>query len=509
MKKIATENLCVLQITASRMDQTQQKCPSKAGKRFNLTFSSSDTMEDVSGRFRQVNVVTEAASLLPSLASTFSLEHSQQLYTGVTTNNLTDGTVMAMSLQDGLQCEDYEDEFDNPDYVDTVKSTDSAGSFLRRSVSVPARPNPYEEGHRHMKDIFGGEQKLGESEEDKKWRLTMEDLLENQEYVDSLESQSSRKVLLAKAAMAFASGAKTQTTVPPVRHNYMHALLVLSSGFMLVFLAYMALRNLQSSLYSRGGLGLYVLTCVYISLLVGCMFAPTIVMLLRPKQTMVICMTGLLVFIMTNFYPTIYLLLPAACMVGFCLACLWTAQSTYMTSIAMSYAAQTGKSIQQVLTKFNGIFFMMFQTAQIIGGALSSAILMMSVGDTDANTDSHGYSIPNDSVAVVNLTHNDFMHCGASYSYAVASSDPVDIDRSIVYVMLSIFATFAMAGIIVILFFLDGLEGIMKKSHASVGGRLLATFRFLVDLRVVCLMGLMCYSFMQMSFMLGEFTKVC
>ena len=462
-------------------------------------------MEDYSGSFRQVNVVTEAASLLPSLASTFSLERSQQLYTGVnTTNNLSDGTVMAMSLQEGLQCEDYDDEFDNPDYVDTVKSTDSAGSFLRRSLSVPARPNPYE-GHRHMKDIFGGEQKLGESEEDKKWRLTMEDLLERQEYVNSLESQSSRKILLAKAAMMFASGGKTQGAA---RHNYMHALIVLSSGFMLVFLAYMALRNLQSSLYSRGGLGLYVLTCVYISLLVGCMFAPTVVMLLRPKQTMVICMTGLLVFIMTNFYPTIYLLLPAACMVGFCLACLWTAQSTYMTSIAMSYSAQTGKSIQQVLTKFNGIFFMMFQTAQIIGGALSSAILMMSVGDTDANPDSHGYNTPNDSVSVVNLSHVGFMHCGASYSYAVASADPVDIDRSIVYVMLSIFAMFAMAGIIVILLFLDGLDGIMKKSHASVGGRLLATFRFLVDLRVVCLMGLMCYSFMQMSFMLGEFTKV-
>ena len=495
------------------MDNAQKKFPSKLSmlaERLSSIYSSRHTMDggnSASGSFSKVNLVTEAASVLPSLTSTFSLEQPNQSWlAGRETSNLSDGVQVSMSMQEGLQYDDFEDDFDNPDYIDTVKSNDSAGSFLRRSLSVPARPNPYG-GHRHMKDIFGGgddddEQIVGESEEDKKWRQTMDDLLENPEYTNSLESQSSRKVLLAKAGIKFSASIKTQHLGP--HHNYMRALMVLSTGFMLVFLAYMALRNLQSSLYSRGGLGLYVLTCVYCFLLIGCIFAPTVVHLLRPKRTMLICMTGILVFIMTNFYPTVYLLIPAACMVGFSLACLWTAHSTYMTSIAMSYAAQTGKNIQHVLTKFNGRFFVMFQAAQIIGGALSSFILMMSAGDAD----SPRLTASNVSIFTANLTNVSFKHCGASYSHSMASADTVNISRSTVYVMLSIFATFAAAGIVVILLFLDGLEGTMKKSHASIGGRLLATFRFLFDLRVVCLMGLMCYSFLQMSFMLGEFTKV-
>ena len=485
------------------MDKThQKKFPSKLSmlaERLSSIYSSSHTMDGASSYCSShVNIVTEAVSVLPSLTSTFSLEQPRGIWlAGREPSNLSDAGQVSVSMQEGLQYDDYEDEFDNPDYTDTVKSNDS---FLKRSLSVPARPNPYEE-HRHMKDIFGGgddDEKLqDESEEDKKWRQTMDDLLENPEYVNSLESQSSQKVLLAKAAVKFASDIKAHDGV---RHNYMRALIVLSVGFMQVFLAYMALRNLQSSLNSRGGLGLYVLTCAYAFLLIGCIFAPTIVQLLRPKRTILICMVGILVFILTNFYPVEYLLLPAACMVGFSLACLWTAHSTYMTNIAMSYATQQGKSIQQVLTKFNGIFFMMFQAAQIIGGALSSVILTMS--------DSSSATALNDSLSMVNLTEVSYKHCGASYSHSMAAADTIDISKSTVYVMLGIFATFATIGIIVILFCLDGLEGTMKKSALSIGGRLLATFTFLIDVRVVLLMGLMCYSFLQMSFMLGEFTKV-
>ena len=121
------------------------------------------------------------------------------------------------------------DIFDDPDYTDTVKSTDSAGSLLRRSLSVPSeyisRPRS---AKRHVAEIFEdffqhnqSDEQLDSAEDilsasangslpaaqgvQLKWRQMMDDLIECPEYVDSLESTSSKTGLLAKHAKEIAS----------------------------------------------------------------------------------------------------------------------------------------------------------------------------------------------------------------------------------------------------------------------------------------------------------------
>ena len=125
----------------------------------------------------------------------------------------------------------------------------------------------------------------------KKWRQTMDDLYENPEYVDSVQSTSSGAALLAKTAVSISKSGKhiftkissVVETPPETPQKYVKNLIVLSLSFMLVFTAYLSLRNLQSSINPQGGLALFALASVYACLFVGCIFATTIVQRLRPK----------------------------------------------------------------------------------------------------------------------------------------------------------------------------------------------------------------------------------
>ena len=105
------------------------------------------------------------------------------------------------------------DMLDNPAYTDSVKSTDSAGSLLRRSLSVPPQYTYQAPSRKHAKEIFSDLFRSGpppspaikqSTAEDGKWRQTMEDLMENPEYQDSLESTSSQTGLLARQAASIA-----------------------------------------------------------------------------------------------------------------------------------------------------------------------------------------------------------------------------------------------------------------------------------------------------------------
>ncbi len=75
-------------------------------------------------------------------------------------------------------------------------------------------------------------------------------------------------------------------------------------------------------------------------------------------------------------YPLYYTLVPAAFLLGFSMAVLWTAQATYLTNISACYAEISGKSLQNVVSKFNGLFFGIFGGAQIVGGIITATVLM-------------------------------------------------------------------------------------------------------------------------------------
>ncbi len=68
------------------------------------------------------------------------------------------GSVVAGDFPDVTSsCRDLQDDdpFENPAYTDTVRSTDSTGSALRRSISVPPEYHykPPAAGRRHAREV--------------------------------------------------------------------------------------------------------------------------------------------------------------------------------------------------------------------------------------------------------------------------------------------------------------------------------------------------------------------
>jgi len=54
---------------------------------------------------------------------------------------------------------------------------------------------------------------------------------------------------------------------------------------------------------------------------------------------------------------------------------LWSAQGTYLTQCAANYATKKGKDLKSEMGLFNGIFFAIFQMAQIIGNLIAGFVL--------------------------------------------------------------------------------------------------------------------------------------
>lgn len=304
--------------------------------------------------------------------------------------------------------------------------------------------------------------------------------------------------------------------------KYMKNLLVLCLGFFFVFTAFLSLRNLQSSLNAKDGLGLYALSVTYAFFFLGCIMATTIVQRLGPKRAIVLATTGPFLYVLANFYPLFYTLIPAAASAGFCQGVIWTAHATYIANIAASYSVLTNEKIQNVLSRFNGIFFVFYQTCQIIGGMISSIVLKspeeplyaLHMNSSMWNATTWNETMfGNETLPYVHYTNvtlvRDYSHCGKGYCpYTSGLKGAAPVDRVLVYILVGIFTGCIVTGMLILALWLDQLEGSMKKTQASVGKQLVAVFKFYCNRHAICMVGFMFYSLLQAAFMFGEYTKV-
>ena len=433
-------------------------------------------------------------------------------------------------------CEDHLEQIEileDPAYTDTVRSVDSTASFLRRTLSLPLDYQYSKRDAKHVKDLFE-EPAADKNKDEHNFRQTMEDLLEKPEYVDSLESNCSKKELLAKAGRDYANKKSSKhksasSDQEAAKNAYKKNLLILSVSYMLLFIAVLSIRNLQSSL--NDDVGLTSLGALYASQFLTSIFSTSIVQRVRPRNTMAIAFFLYIVYVGANFYPVYYILLPAAAICGFAMAISFTAQATYLTNIALGYSSVSGTDVRLVLTRFNSVFYVFFQLAQISGGVLSSLVLKRSPTSQTLslvrpllhlNLSEHSLNLTSRSVltAVFNYNSSHLVtmpnsivssQCGADYcpDNGLSAAGSSTVDQTRVFILVGIFSASAIIALVLLLTCLDPLEGEMKTAHASLKQQLAACFRFFVDWRAVCLLPLMFYSLLQISFMFGEFSKVC
>lgn len=92
---------------------------------------------------------------------------------------------------------------------------------------------------------------------------------------------------------------------------------VISLGFLFLFTAFQSLQNLQSSLNKDEGLGVASLSVIYGALIVSCMFVPPFVIgRLGCKWTLVLSMTGYVLYTVANYYARWGTLIPASIIIG-------------------------------------------------------------------------------------------------------------------------------------------------------------------------------------------------
>ncbi|XP_050214398.1 UNC93-like protein 3 [Mercurialis annua] len=175
-----------------------------------------------------------------------------------------------------------------------------------------------------------------------------------------------------------------QNQTPP--NNHTKDIHILSSAFLLVFLAYGAAQNLQTTVNTEHDLGTISLGILYLSFTFFSLIASLMVKFLGSKNAIVLGTTGYWFFIAANLMPTWYTMVPASLYLGFAASIIWVGQGTYLTSAARSHATDHGLHEGAVIGSFNGEFWGMFACHQLVGNLISLAILRDGTGGSTSGT---------------------------------------------------------------------------------------------------------------------------
>ena len=109
-------------------------------------------------------------------------------------------------------------------------------------------------------------------------------------------------------------------------------LAIISIAFLFLFTAFNALQNLQTSI--NGDMGADSLFALYLSLSISSLFVPSFVLnRLGSKLTLVTAFSIYIVYMIANFLPKYYSLLPVSILTGIAGSCLWAAKCVYIVRI--------------------------------------------------------------------------------------------------------------------------------------------------------------------------------
>ncbi|XP_021887715.1 UNC93-like protein 3 isoform X1 [Carica papaya] len=254
--------------------------------------------------------------------------------------------------------------------------------------------------------------------------------------------------------------------------NYAKDVYILSSSFLLVFLAYGAAQNLETTVYKD--LGTISLGILYVSFMFCSMVASPVVRFLGSKNALILGTTGYWLFIAANLVPSWYTMVPASLYLGFAASIIWVGQGTYLTSIARDHAKDYNLHEGSVIGNFNGVFWGMFACHQLAGNLVSLAVL------------------------------RDEKLCAVLNEGSTSGTT----------LLFTVFLCIVTLGCI-LMFFIRKSDGKCEKGspnssvsfYSSLVSLLKSIITPLLDIRMLLIVPLMAYSGLQQAFVWAEFTK--
>jgi len=273
-------------------------------------------------------------------------------------------------------------------------------------------------------------------------------------------------------------------------HELRNTILV-SASFTAVFTAYLALQNLQSSLNQEENLGIISLSCLYAFIITSSIFAPAILKLIGEKVTLIISWLAHIIYVCCNFYPSFGTLVPASILLGIISGPMWTSECLYIARNANSLALRTKEDQHVVLSRFNGIFFTMYETTQITGNLISSLVLNQGFDN----------KLENETSAMKT--------CGADDCPMAANATLIeDSEQYVVYTLLGIFLMFDFIGLLITMLFLPPLPKSDWSVQISTKSSIVSCFSALSDWKLACLIPLIAIMAMEQAVLWTDFTKV-
>ena len=262
-----------------------------------------------------------------------------------------------------------------------------------------------------------------------------------------------------------------------------------------IFSAFLSLQNLESSLNHEWGLGVISMACLYIGLVSACLFSPIIVKQTGYKWAMFACFCAQCLFSATNFYPRFYTLGPACFLLGLTIGPFWTAQGMFITTLAVKYGGYADINPSIVINRFNGMFYMFWQSSQIWGNLISSQI----------------FTSPDDVIWNVSYRINET--CGAAFCHFPNNTAFPLVDapgRKEFYTLLGVYLGCCVVGTMIKGILVDDIKplSIEEDVHLTLRDTLTSTLRIHCNGCMGLLIPLIFYNGLEQVFLFSDFTQV-
>ncbi|XP_059157541.1 uncharacterized protein LOC131941910 [Physella acuta] len=265
--------------------------------------------------------------------------------------------------------------------------------------------------------------------------------------------------------------------------------IVITFAFQIVFTAFNALQNLHSSLHDEESLGLICLSILYFTAIISSVLSPTIIGLIGAKAVLVAYFLAHAVYVLANFYPSFATMVPAAIALGAFNGPAWTSQALYISANAYSFSKSSSASPYSILSRFNGFFFAMFATTQIVGNLVTSTVIRDGVGNKSEE---------------VFL----FKYCGIDdcpyYENATQIEDP---EAWVIDITLGFFMACALFGLLLVFFLLTPLPKSDWIQKVTIRSTTTSCFSVLLTTDMILLVPFMLFTSVEHAFLMATFTK--
>ncbi|KAK7087469.1 protein unc-93 homolog A-like [Littorina saxatilis] len=275
---------------------------------------------------------------------------------------------------------------------------------------------------------------------------------------------------------------------PQLEGQELRTVVFVAISFHAVFTGYRSIQNLQSSLNEENGLGVISLGVLYGAWIFSGILTPTFIRFLTTKGSIILAWLAHVLYTTATFYPAWELLIPASLLLGAVSGPLWTSQSLYITACGYSHAKTAVSNPYHVFSRFNGIFFAIYETSQITGNLVASLVLQNGLGNRSEEM--------------------NFFQCGRGD--CPASDNATDFEEPedwVTDVLLAFYVTCNVIGIVVTYFFVMPLPKSDWSVVTSTKETMTSLFVTLRRTEIILLVPLFIFQGIQQAILYSEFTR--